>query len=554
MAIWVRRVTGRDWVDVVMDDSDACLKAARTGNFGVREEGVQAEASLADNLGRRTAGGASRASMPESGRPGQEIAASDTVPPMVSPEDRAPDRNSSLRALPKVDRLLDSPALGELKQKWGAGVVSRHIRLVLQELRTEILATPGRAAPSPDEVVELLKRRIPRDAEALPRILNATGVVLHSGLGRAPLSSFALDAIVRAGGYSLLEVERNEGERELRDTRAGQLLRELTGAEDAFVVNNNAAATLLILAAVAAGREVICSRGELVEIGGSYRIPDVMAASGCHLVEVGTTNRTHLADYRRAMRSETAALLAVHTSNYRIVGFTAAPLLSELAALAQSGGIPLIHDLGSGSLLSPVELGIGDEPPVRASFSAGADIVCMSGDKLLGGPQAGIILGKKVWLDRMRAHPLARALRIDKLRIAALEATLALYLEPSRVRAFIPVLRMLSLSVEGLRPKAERLAASLHALALPGVHARVVETAAEAGSGALPALPIPSLGVDLETPAKPAALGRALRHQAPGVFTRTVENRVRFDVRTLFDGEESEIAPLVRSALADLER
>ena len=475
-----------------------------------------------------------------------------SVPPPA--EKRPRQAQSLLRRIPKVDGILAAPSLAPLIQTLGPGLVTFHTRRVVQKLRESIQSSASPTISESDLTSDAVASRVAesmlRDAAPLPRILNGTGVVLHSGLGRAPIPQVAVESIARAGGYSLLEVERNEGHRHARDSRAGELLRSLTGADASLVVNNNAAATLLILSALASGGEVICSRGEMVEIGGSFRIPDVMEASGCKLVAVGCTNKTHLADYENAITPETKALLVVHTSNYRVVGFTASPELEKLRDLARAHDIPLIHDLGSGSLLSPEELGFGDEPPVHASFKAGADVVCMSGDKLLGGPQAGIILGRNDLVTRMRKHPLARALRVDKSTLAGLEATLQLFLDPPRLKSEHPVLRMLTLKPEDLRGRAAAMEAAL--VGLPDLEVRQVEMSSETGSGAMPTIQIPSLGVGVRIKGWTAqGLARRLRNGTPGIFTRIVDDWVCSDLRTLFEGEELEVAAGIQAVLGE---
>lgn len=462
-----------------------------------------------------------------------------------------------LRALPKLDRLLDHPDLAAARERWGRGFVAHVLREQLDAMRHAILAGGPHAPEAHDlEDAALARhamRTLEREHEPLPRILNGTGVLLNSGLGRAPVAGVAVEAMKRAGGYGLLEVDREAGDRLSRDTRAGRLLCALTGAEAALVVNNNAAATVLILSALGAGQEVICSRGEMVEIGGSYRIPDVMEASGCQLVEVGTTNKTHTRDYERAITDHTGALLVVHTSNYRIVGFTAAPPLSEVADLAHRHGLPAIHDLGSGSLLSPEELGFGDEPPVQHSFESGMDVVCMSGDKLLGGPQAGIILGKKEYVQRMRKHPLARALRVDKTTLAALEATLQLFFDRERLKQEHPVVRMLTQPADVLETRARALAEAAGSTLGPGTSLQPIALTSETGSGALPTLQIPSHGVSIHTTrCSPSKLGRALRFQTPGLFSRIVEDRVTIDLRTIFPDEDALIPDLIARTLEEI--
>jgi L-seryl-tRNA(Ser) seleniumtransferase len=459
-----------------------------------------------------------------------------------------------LRRVPSVQVVLDRPALASKLGTPGArGLVVEAVRAELDRVRGKLTASPDSPAPDADAVAASVLARLAQDARPLPRALNATGVILHSGLGRAPLADVAAEAARDAARYCLLEVDREKGARRARDTRCVELLKTLTGAEAGLVVNNNAAATVLILAALARGKEVVCSRGELVEIGGSFRIPEVMEASGCALVSVGATNKTHLRDYEKAIGPKTGALLVVHTSNYKIVGFSEVPPLADIAKLGRAHGLPVVHDLGSGSILSPEALGVGDEPPVAASLAAGADLVCLSGDKLLGGPQAGILLGRQDLIRACREHPLARAFRIDKMRAAALEATLELFLDPKALDATHPVTSMLRAKPAALRPRAERLAARLRAAAPPGATVEVVEIASEAGSGALPALAIPSSGAAAGAPWCGAdALARALRERPTPLFTVIREGRVTLDVRTLTDAEADEAADAVAATLAAL--
>jgi L-seryl-tRNA(Ser) seleniumtransferase len=351
--------------------------------------------------------------------------------------------------------LRDLPSVDELAREAGDPLAVGAARAVIERAREEIQAggDPGDLAARLRE--ELADARRPR----LRRVLNATGIVVHTNLGRAPLAEEALARVVEAGrGYSNLEYDLGQGARGSRQDHVGAVLRRLTGAEAALVVNNNAAAVLLALAALAEGREVVVSRGELIEIGDGFRIPEVLARSGARLVEVGTTNRTRAADYERAIGEQTALLLRVHQSNFRVVGFEERPRLEEVAAVAQQHGLPLVDDLGSGHVSASNRLLLGqEEPTARESLAAGADLVCFSGDKLLGGPQAGIVLGRADLVERLRRHPLQRALRIDKLSLAALEGTLILHLEaPER----IPVLRTLAQETSAVRARAERLAAA----------------------------------------------------------------------------------------------
>ncbi|HEY5872573.1 MAG TPA: L-seryl-tRNA(Sec) selenium transferase, partial [Gaiellaceae bacterium] len=346
-----------------------------------------------------------------------------------------------LRDLPSVDELLRDERLAAEPHELALATA----RTVLERAREEI-----KAGGDPGSIIETVLAELARARQpSLRRVVNATGVLVHTNLGRAPLAKAALARVTEVGaGYSNLEYDLERGERGSRQDHLAELLQLLTGAESALVVNNNAAAVLLALAALAEGREVIVSRGELIEIGDGFRIPDVLVRSGARLVEVGTTNRTRAADYERALGPDTALLLRVHQSNFRVLGFTERPELGDLAAIAQRSGLPLVDDLGSGALGR-----IGDEPTPAASLRAGADLVCFSGDKLLGGPQAGVVVGRADLVERLRRHPLQRALRADKLTLAALEGTLALALDPS-TRDEVPVLRMLHEPVDAVRARA----------------------------------------------------------------------------------------------------
>jgi len=396
-----------------------------------------------------------------------------------------------------------------------------------------------------------------RDARALaatasrPRlrpVLNATGVVVHTNLGRAPLAAAAIDAIgAVASGYSNLEYELGSGERGSRHSHVASLLGELTGAEAALVVNNCAGATLLAVAAVASGREVVVSRGQLVEIGGSYRVPEVVAQSGARLVEVGTTNRTRIGDYERALGPDTGALMRVHQSNFRTVGFVEEVEIEELCELGRCAGVPVIDDAGSGALVEGVAI-LGDEPAVRRSVAAGCAVVCFSGDKLLGGPQAGVMVGGAEAIERCRRHPLARALRAGKLSLAALEATLRLHLEPERAMREIPVLAMLAAGEAELRARAELMA---RALAEAGVAVEVIEASSRAGGGSLPLLELrgPVCAVD-PAPLALDELARRLRAGDPPVIARAQRGRLLLDPRTLDDVAARAVATRVADALA----
>jgi L-seryl-tRNA(Ser) seleniumtransferase len=430
----------------------------------------------------------------------------------------------ALRDLPSVDRLLADPRVAALVRDHGREPVVEAARRALATAREEIRAGVDPGEPAERVGVELAAMLQSR----LRRVLNATGVIAHTNLGRAPLAEEALARVVEVGrGYSNLEYELGDGVRGSRQSHVAGSLRDLTGAEAALVVNNNAGAVLLALAALAEGREVLVSRGELIEIGDGFRIPDVLARSGARLVEVGTTNRTRMADYERAITDETAVLLRVHQSNFRIVGFTEQPKLGELAQLAERHGLVLVDDLGSGAAVP-----IGDEPTARDSLSSGAQLVCFSGDKLLGGPQAGIAAGHAGLIERLQRHPLQRALRADRLTLAALEATLALYRRPDVARERIPVLRMLDEPAETVRARAERLASL--------VDGAVEPTVARVGGGALPLAELPSFAcVVAETLAAP------LRNGDPPVVGIVRDGHLLLDCRTLADPEIDEIAAAV---------
>jgi L-seryl-tRNA(Ser) seleniumtransferase len=400
-------------------------------------------------------------------------------------------------------------------------------RSVLARARGEI-----RAGADPGDLTERLAAELGATRAArLRRALNATGVIVHTNLGRAPLAEAALERVREVGGgYSNLEYDLSAGTRGSRQDHLAGILRRLTGAEGALVVNNNAAAVLLALAALGEGRDVLVSRGELIEIGDGFRIPDVLARSGARLVEVGTTNRTRAADYERAIGPETAVLLRVHQSNFRLVGFTELPSVADLAKVAQRHELPLVDDLGSGALAR-----VEDEPSVRESLQSGADLVCFSGDKLLGGPQAGIVVGRAELVERLRRHPLQRAVRADKLTLAALEGTLALYLDPERAFAEIPVLRMSAEPAESVKARAERLAEA--------VGGEIEETVARIGGGALPLAELPSFAAAVDE-----ELVTSLRTGEPPVIGVIRDGRLLLDCRTLTDAEAQEVAVAVAAA------
>jgi len=429
-------------------------------------------------------------------------------------------------------KLRDLPSVDELARASDDPLAVEAARRVLARAREEISA-----GAEPGDLVERLREELAGAREPrLRRALNATGIIVHTNLGRAPLAEAALDRVREVGrGYSNLEYDLGSGTRGSRQDHVAAALRRLTGAEAALVVNNNAAAVLLALAALAEGREVLVSRGELIEIGDGFRIPDVLARSGARLVEVGTTNRTRAADYEHAIGPETAVLLRVHQSNFRLVGFTELPSVAELAKVAQRHDLPLVDDLGSGALSPSNTVLLGEEPSARESLEAGADLVCFSGDKLLGGPQAGIVVGSAELLERLRRHPLQRAIRADKLTLAALEGTLTLHLEPERAVREVPVLRMTAETAEAVRARAERLAAL--------VAGEVEETVARVGGGALPLAELPSYACAVEE-----ELAGPLRAGEPPVIGVVRDGRLLLDCRTLTDGEIDEVADAVTRA------
>ena len=445
------------------------------------------------------------------------------------------------RDLPSVDHLLREPAIAALLAAAPRTMVVAAVRDALDAARRR------RAGPPDDWAGEVRERLALRTGRSLRPVLNATGVVLHTNLGRAPLAHAALEALeAAAGGYSTLEFDLHAGVRGSRADHCRMLLAELTGAEDGLAVNNAAGALVLALNAVAAGREVLISRGELIEIGGSFRIPDILEKSGARLREVGTTNRTHIEDYRRALSPETGAILTVHRSNFEQRGFVATPAPADIAALAREAQVPWLYDVGSGLLLDLSPWGLAGEPRVPEAVAAGADLVIFSGDKLLGGPQAGCLAGRRDPVARCRSNPLARALRADKLTLAALEATLALYRDPAAAVAGIPVLAMLTASAADLAARAERLAGhcppELEPTLRPGQSA--------VGGGSFPGAALPTTLVALD----PGALGAdglalRLRLGEPAVVTRVAEGRVLLDPRTLPPAAYPDVGAALRRAV-----
>lgn len=448
-----------------------------------------------------------------------------------------------LRKLPSIDRLLQHSAVSAAREQFGHDLLVATARALLEATRAAIL-DQGQPCPERAELAATLLARLHAAVQpTLQPVINATGVIIHTNLGRAPLSEEAQRAMLLAGeGYSNLEYDLETGQRGSRYVHAIDLLRRLTGAEDALVVNNNAAAVLLCLMALARNREVIISRGQLVEIGGGFRIPDVLQTSGAVLVEVGTTNRTHLYDFQSAIGPQTAALLRVHSSNFRQIGFTTEVSLAELVALGRQHGLPVIDDLGSGTLLDTTAFGLAYEPRVQDSVQAGATLVTFSGDKLLGGPQAGIVVGQRMAIARLRQHPLTRALRVDKTTLAGLAATLGHYLRGQALQQ-VPVWRMIAAPEGAL---AARAAGWAERLAAAGLDARVMPGASTVGGGSLPSETLPTHLLAL--PGRPAdRLAARLRAGQPAVVARIVDDALCCDPRTVLPEQDD---PLLQALLA----
>lgn len=449
------------------------------------------------------------------------------------------------RKIPKVDTFTNDEELLELLDSRPKFFLKKAVEIVLSDLRGKI--SKGEISDfSYDELKERVKEKLKELIRPkLHKVINATGVVLHTNLGRAPISKRVAEHLVEViTGYSNLEYDLVKGKRGLRYRNLEWILKELTGAEDVCVVNNNAGAVLLVLSALAKGREVIVSRGELIEIGGSFRIPDVMEQSGALLREVGTTNKTHIWDYERAINENTGLLLKVHTSNYRILGFTESVPTKELVELGRKYGIPVYEDLGSGSFVDVRKLGLSYEPTVQDVLKAGVDVVSFSGDKLLGGAQAGIILGKKEYVERIKKHPLNRALRIDKMTLAVLEATLTYYLDEALAFEEIPVWRFLSQKSDDVRRKAEKLVSELEKSKFRG-KVEIVEDRVEVGGGALPLQTLPTYCVSVKLDSmSESELDKRLRGNYPPIVGRIKDGKFLIDMFTVF---EEEISTVVRA-------
>jgi len=462
-----------------------------------------------------------------------------------------------LRQLPKIDEVILLLEQKKIFERAPREIVVNTCRSAVGELREAILKSrkggKGFVPPSAEQVASLVARKVENlHRPSLRRVVNATGIVLHTNLGRAPLCEEALDRVIDVSrGYSNLEYDLAKGKRGLRYDHVSKILCDLTGAEDALVVNNNAAAVLLVLNTLAAGKEAVVSRGELIEIGGEFRIPDVMEKSGAVLREVGTTNRTHLSDYEKAIGEKTGLLLKVHTSNFLIMGFTEEVQLPELVALGRNRGIPVMSDLGSGCLIDTERFGLKKEPTVQETLKTGVDVVTFSGDKLLGGPQAGIILGQREALEQIKKNPLNRALRIDKMTLAALEATMRLYLREGEALTGIRGLRVLTEPLEEVEQRAKKLLRLLKKTKIEGLTLSLKKGSSMAGGGALPTQEIPTVLLSLRSSKLSAnAVEERLRGFDTPIIARIAEEDVLFDLRTIAPEE----LDIIRHALEGLGR
>lgn len=445
--------------------------------------------------------------------------------------------NQTLRGIPPVHRFLSEPRIAAYEALLGKEHVKGRIAQTLEAARL------AGVAPFEELCAQVLRKLEGSAFDMLVPVINGTGILLHTNLGRAPLAAAAFEAMRSAGsGYSNLEYDLSEGRRGSRYARANSLLQSVTGAQDALVVNNCAAAVLLILDTFAKGREVVVSRNQLIEIGGGFRLPDVLERSGARLVEVGATNKVYLKDYERALTPDTALLLRSHPSNYRITGFTHDVEGKELAALGKRTGIPVVEDLGSGALVDLAEYQLPHERTVQETVAEGIDLIAFSGDKMLGGPQAGIIVGKSVLIARLRTNPLLRALRVDKLTLAALAHTLRLYLSP-QTRAQIPFFAMLGASIDELRTRAQR-----YVQAIPGCS--IVESSAYIGGGSLPESALASIAVALAPRGGADAAAQALRHAPAPIVGRIDEGRLLFELRTIFPADDERVIAALQALTA----
>ena len=465
-----------------------------------------------------------------------------------------------MRKLPSVDTLINTEEGKQLIKKHGHTSLVKAARIVLEELRSEILnketASIQDEELSAGSVLKRIQTHLTKKfSPSLQKAVNATGIILHTGLGRAVLSGDALKALNEViKGYCTLATDIETGHRGHRDIHLDSLLCELTGAEKATVVNNNAAATVLILNTLAKGKEVIVSRGQLVEIGGSFRMPDVMESSSAVLKEVGTTNKTHLKDYLAAINENTGAIMRVHHSNYRILGFAEEPPIEELIKLGKEFHLPVIDDLGSGALVDLKEFGLETEPMVQHSIKAGVDVSCFSGDKLIGGPQSGVIVGKSAVVEKIKKNPLARAFRVGKMTITSMEATLKLFLDSEKLTLNHPCYRMFSLKLEELEKRAQKIAKKLIAAVKEKADIHVVDGESQVGSGSVPIETLPTKLLKVQPSSRSAEnLAKKLRTNVPPVFTRVQKDSVLFDFRTIQPEEDESVQEALQHLLKEKE-
>ncbi|TVL99205.1 MAG: L-seryl-tRNA(Sec) selenium transferase [Candidatus Brocadia sp. WS118] len=454
-----------------------------------------------------------------------------------------------LRSIPSVNELLESPEISKFTGRYPRLLVVETIRAVLEDIRQSLTDKKECAEAqaidlSPQRLSHLIQQSLQQKFSGIGHAINATGIILHTGLGRAPLADEAAQQIQDVlRGFSTLEIEKQSGRRGIRYHHVEQLICMITGAESALVVNNNAAAVLLALDTLARGKEAIISRSQLVEIGGSFRMPDVMAKSGALLVEVGTTNKTYLVDYGNAITERTGLILKVHQSNFKIVGFTETVDLKDLVSLGKERNIPVMYDLGSGALITLEKFGLPYEPTVQESIKAGVDIVTFSTDKLLGGPQGGIIVGKRKWVDLLKRNPLTRAFRVGKLTIAALEATLKLYLEEDLAVKKVPVLKMMLTPLEVIEERCKRLISNVTPETKACMDIAIIDGVSEMGGGSLPGEGIPTKLISLHSEKMNAGeIAARLRDNAPPIFARIEQDHVLLDMRTVYDDEVDMIA------------
>ncbi|MFH1232087.1 MAG: L-seryl-tRNA(Sec) selenium transferase, partial [Planctomycetota bacterium] len=464
-------------------------------------------------------------------------------------------KKSILREIPSTEEMLQFNKTTALLSSYPRSMIVEVTRNVLETLRNKIKASDKSGVdnfmvPDKDEIFSQIENEVHN--KVMPQFrksINATGIVLHTGLGRAVLPSQSLESLYKhLKGCTRLAIDLKSGLRKDRDKNIDELICEVTGAEAATVVNNNAAATVLILNALAKGKQVICSRGQMVEIGGSFRIPDIMEISMAKLKGVGTTNRTHLKDYEKAINSETGAILKVHASNYRIIGFTSTVPIDELVKLGHKHKLPVIDDIGSGALIDLTPYGLPEEPLVSDSIKAGADVICFSADKLMGGPQAGIIIGKKKYIELIRKNPLYRAFRVCKLTLIALEETLKLFRDKDRIFQSNPTLHMLTLDIKTLQARADNLVNKL--AQIPNLDIKIIDEFSQTGSGSLSGYDIPTKAIALKSKTiSSQKLAEKLREREIPVFTRLKDNNVLLDLRTILDGEEDEIIKIFKEVL-----